>query len=65
MRAFTIMRSDIERCPDKSLSPSHYREDGSCLHMTRLMRGYLHEITCSGPEGCGCEKVEAVAAWVR
>lgn len=32
MRAFTIMSSDIARCPDRRLDPAHYREDGSCLH---------------------------------
>jgi hypothetical protein len=30
MDAFTISRSDIERCPKKSLKVRHYRADGTC-----------------------------------
>lgn len=30
MRAFTIKRSDIARCPHQSLAVEHYRLDGSC-----------------------------------
>jgi len=30
VRTFTIRSSDIERCPRRSLSPSHYQEDGTC-----------------------------------
>ena len=30
MRAFTIKRSDIDRCPIHSFSPRHYRDDGTC-----------------------------------
>lgn len=33
MEAFTIKRSDIERCPRKSLSPRHYNPDGTCTCM--------------------------------
>lgn len=29
--AFTVTISDIGRCPKMSLSPSHYRDDGTCL----------------------------------
>jgi len=27
---FTIRKSDIDRCPITSLSPSHYNVDGTC-----------------------------------
>jgi len=30
MRAFVVRYSAIERCPIRSLSPSHYDEDGGC-----------------------------------
>lgn len=30
MKAFSIMLSDIGRCPKGSLSPRHYFPDGSC-----------------------------------
>lgn len=30
-RAFTVTSADLARCPIGSLSPSHYREDGTCL----------------------------------
>lgn len=30
-RAFTLTSADLARCPIGSLSPSHYREDGTCL----------------------------------
>lgn len=30
-RTFTVRSSDIAACPIQSLSPSHYREDGTCL----------------------------------
>lgn len=30
MRAFVIRISDVARCPIRSLSPAHYREDGTC-----------------------------------
>lgn len=30
-RTFSIRRSDVQRCPRKSLAPSHYRDDGTCL----------------------------------
>lgn len=32
MRAFTVKRSDIDRCPERRLDVSHYREDGTCMH---------------------------------
>jgi hypothetical protein len=28
MRAFTVKRSDIQRCPRRSLAVEHYRDDG-------------------------------------
>jgi hypothetical protein len=62
---FMVTNRDLERCPEKILRASHYRPDGSCYHMTKQIRGFLHEITCPGGEGCECEKVEAVVAWVR
>jgi hypothetical protein len=30
VRAFTITSADIARCQKTSLSPRHYREDGTC-----------------------------------
>ncbi len=30
MKTFSIKASDMEKCPIKSFSPSHYREDGTC-----------------------------------
>lgn len=30
-RVRVIRSSDIARCPKRSLSPSHYRDDGTCL----------------------------------
>lgn len=29
-KTFVIKRSDIARCPKRSLSAAHYHEDGSC-----------------------------------
>ena len=29
-RVFTVHASDVARCPRHSLSPHHYRDDGSC-----------------------------------
>jgi len=29
-RIFTINKSDVDRCPRRSLSPYHYNEDGTC-----------------------------------
>lgn len=29
-RTFVIHRSDLARCPIKSLSPEHYRRNGTC-----------------------------------
>lgn len=29
-RTFVVRKSDIDRCPRHSLSPHHYRNDGSC-----------------------------------
>ena len=47
-RTFVISSSDIERCPVRSLSPRHYREDGSCLCGSRVyFRG-----TMRGGTGC-------------
>ena len=40
--------SDILACPTNSLSPSHYRDDGSCYHIERRCEPVM--ITCS----CGC-----------
>lgn len=31
MRVFSIKASDMDRCPIKSFSATHYRDDGSCL----------------------------------
>lgn len=30
-RSKVIRRSDIDRCPLRSLLPAHYRDDGTCL----------------------------------
>lgn len=30
MRAFTVKHSDLTRCPRMSMSPMHYRTDGTC-----------------------------------
>ena len=30
MKAFTVSTADIARCPKRSLSPRHYREDATC-----------------------------------
>lgn len=30
-RTFTVTRQDVDRCPRRSLLPSHYRNDGTCL----------------------------------
>ena len=32
MKVFTILNSDILKCPGVILLASHYREDGSCRH---------------------------------
>lgn len=33
MRNFIISSKDIKQCPEKRLDPSHYRNDGTCLHV--------------------------------
>lgn len=30
MRAFTVSSTAVARCPIHSLSPRHYRDDGTC-----------------------------------
>jgi len=30
MEIRTVYSTDVERCPKHSLSPTHYRDDGSC-----------------------------------
>jgi hypothetical protein len=36
--AFVLSVGDIARCPLQSLSPTHYRADGSCLCPSRAVR---------------------------
>lgn len=43
MRAFTITTRDIDRCPIRSLLPSHYLDDGSCRCVGKCERP-----TCDG-----------------
>ncbi len=44
MRAFAIKRSDIDRCPIRSLSAEHYNDDGSCLCEPRTPQQILRKV---------------------
>lgn len=51
MRAFTLRRSDIDRCPKHSWEPGHYLDDGTC--------GCLID-----PIPAQQEHAEALRAWI-
>lgn len=51
MKAFTIKRSDIDRCPRKSLAVEHYRLDGSC-HCTEATIKHEGDTPSAACPGC-------------
>ena len=48
MRAFMIRMSDVNRCPIKSLSPAHYRDDGTCRCEEAISRRVVLEVDMDG-----------------
>lgn len=48
MKYRVIRRSDIARCPIKSLSAAHYRDDGTCLCSEQRRRPWRRCSSCGG-----------------
>lgn len=47
MEAKVITHSDVARCPVRSLSPSHFRSDGTCDHLPDMPKSPKQEARLS------------------